>query len=289
MTKLPKYFIIERDERNPLWEKYIDWLNKKYHGGRYWHGIDFKYYGYDGNTTFGTACHNDKYNFINNPTLITLEEWNEAVNGFVLPERWYVRIPNKQIGLIVAEWAGFDWYERLPKYVTYVNFNKTHSDCLNPQLTEITFEQFKKYVLMKDKEIIGYKIKPECEKYKLAASKIWGNFENNWILAPDGTHFLKNSYCYIALKKAQVLDLWFDPVYATKYSLPKINGYNGELRANNTEIKYGCALMSIPKLKRIYEYKDLSIERCISSIRLNTGIEITIKEIKQIIDYVDNQ
>lgn len=28
--ELPKYFVIKRDASNPLWQKYINWLNETY-------------------------------------------------------------------------------------------------------------------------------------------------------------------------------------------------------------------------------------------------------------------
>jgi hypothetical protein len=29
MKTLPEYFVIKRDENNPLWAKYIEWLEKE--------------------------------------------------------------------------------------------------------------------------------------------------------------------------------------------------------------------------------------------------------------------
>ena len=46
MKTLPKYFVIKKDENNPLWEKYLDWMNDKY--GTNWSG-NWLYYGFDGN------------------------------------------------------------------------------------------------------------------------------------------------------------------------------------------------------------------------------------------------
>ena len=79
--KLPAYFVIKRDSDNPLWGKYIKWLNKIY--GINWVGdaISYIYYGYDGTGPFGgTNCWSSLEEFENNPTLLTLEEWDEIVN-----------------------------------------------------------------------------------------------------------------------------------------------------------------------------------------------------------------
>jgi len=75
---LPKYFIIERDNSNPLWDKYIKWLNKEYNQD--WDGVA-AFYGYDGTSAYnGTNCNKHPRYFKNNPELITLEYWNECVN-----------------------------------------------------------------------------------------------------------------------------------------------------------------------------------------------------------------
>lgn len=78
MKTLPKHYVIKKDENNPLWEKYIDWLNKEY-GERFIGGL--MYYGYDGAYVRGISCHGSIELFKNSPELITLEQWGEAVNG----------------------------------------------------------------------------------------------------------------------------------------------------------------------------------------------------------------
>jgi hypothetical protein len=85
MKQLPTYFCIKADLNNPLWKKYIDWLNKKYNilpDG--WKGSIWTFYGYDGNeksTTNGTDAFFELKGFQNSPTIITLEYWNECING----------------------------------------------------------------------------------------------------------------------------------------------------------------------------------------------------------------
>lgn len=72
---LPQYYVIKRDTSNPLWEKYIEWINKK--NKSKWYGKNFDYYGFDGTW----SCWSKIKYFENNPQLITLEYWNECVNG----------------------------------------------------------------------------------------------------------------------------------------------------------------------------------------------------------------
>jgi hypothetical protein len=81
--------------------------------------------------------------------------------------------------------------------------------------TEITFEQFKKYVMeltnIKIKEIIGYKLtKPE---YESAAAKICGYSSKLYTLVNKKGNFLPNSSDYLKIKEAGVLDIWFEPIY----------------------------------------------------------------------------
>ena len=78
-NQLPKYFVVKRDDANPLWRKYIDWLNKTYLVD--WPGFSLNYYGYDGSIIHkGTNAHDNIERFENSPTLLTLDEWDAIVN-----------------------------------------------------------------------------------------------------------------------------------------------------------------------------------------------------------------
>ena len=77
MKKLPKYFLIKRDENNPLWAKYIDWLNSKSPTGSVIGDVS-NYYGLDSGSTIRSL---NSLIDIGHTTLITLEEWDECVNG----------------------------------------------------------------------------------------------------------------------------------------------------------------------------------------------------------------
>ena len=85
---LPKSFAIcASDTTNPLWEKYITWLNEEY-------GKDYKgdmmgtYYGVDG----GIKGYNSATTH-NIHELITLEYWDKCISQEQeLPEKWYIPI-----------------------------------------------------------------------------------------------------------------------------------------------------------------------------------------------------
>ena len=76
MKTLPKYFAIKRQPENPLWEKYILFLNQRYWFNLVWNDEIFPLYGFD------WYCKNEKsLNDFNAWTvLLTLEEWDSIVN-----------------------------------------------------------------------------------------------------------------------------------------------------------------------------------------------------------------
>lgn len=103
---LPKYYVIQRDRCNPLWNKYIDWLNKQV-WKEYFTWNDFLYYWYDGHAV--RNWYNCEYrldDFYNKPEIITLEEWynntdteeiniNEThnnINNVPMENKWYICI-----------------------------------------------------------------------------------------------------------------------------------------------------------------------------------------------------
>ena len=80
-NQLPKYFVVKRDDANPLWRKYIQWLNTTYKV--YWGPYNFLYWGYDGNSNNygnGTRAGYDLGHLQNSPVLLTLDEWDAIVN-----------------------------------------------------------------------------------------------------------------------------------------------------------------------------------------------------------------
>jgi len=173
MKELPKYFVIKKIE-HPLWDRYIDWLNEQYCKTvmeTYWNGfLNNHYYGYDGNTAKASGTNNNSSlsSFSNSPTLITLEEWDECVNGFKLPEKWCVKDCEE-----VNKWASEQFkyscniiYDHSYLYIDQSKF--PHNSCYRfasiaygkeHGYTEITFEQFKEHVLKQKNNMIDFKVK----------------------------------------------------------------------------------------------------------------------------------
>jgi hypothetical protein len=294
LNKLPEYFAIKRDSDNPLWKKYINWLNKTYNLSLQGTNNIFPYYGWGGDYEMAKCFHCSISNFKNPVTELTLEQWDNIVNkkdDFVLPEKWVIKVTNQNRTLLNNYRTIIMNFSKIPlpsDYSYMVNCGGGNDNTYG--FTEITFEQFKKYVLKQDnmKEIIGYKlVKPEYKEAILQIMKA-----RNWSNFPMLDSY-ESSGSIKTLKEAGVLDLWFEPVYAEEKKLPKINGF--EARWENNQIIYGsnCAKF-IPKffidlIKINDEHKVLGGNRTIKSIKLDSGVEITIEQIKQIQEYVESK
>lgn len=69
------------------------------------------------------------------------------VDEFVLPERWCIKLTKDNIKLL-SKWRGNDYLYKIELY-GYVHCDKNWQPTIYNGYTEITFEQFKKYVLNK--------------------------------------------------------------------------------------------------------------------------------------------
>ncbi len=145
----------------------------------------------------------------------------ELYDEFVLPEKWCI-LRNKDNHVIINNYlnrlSGFNGaFDN--RYYIYLESSIPSKygapSCIPEGYTEITFEQFKKYVLKEndmttkvEKKLIGYKlIKPE---YAQIAKYISG------LSNPSGHQVLELGHWNMSIsawKKAGVLDLWFEPVY----------------------------------------------------------------------------
>lgn len=183
--ELPKYFVIHINKSNPLWFKYIDWLNKTYKVN--YGGDCYTYYGFDGFDICnnGTKSSNFLEDFKHNPTLLTLEEWDSIVNPkqeFVLPEKWHVKV-TKENQEILTKWKNdiskgvFNHSAIMYNYITY---DGSGDDGRNLKgYTEITFEQFKQYVI-KEKMYTIEQIKEQKIAVKINSIKEYKILSQNF-------------------------------------------------------------------------------------------------------------
>jgi hypothetical protein len=274
-NKLPEYFAIKWSD-NPLWNKYITWLNETYENNL--SGNAFSYYGYDG---FSDNWFYNINNFKNPVTELTLEQWDNIVNKkneFVLPEKWIVKVTEENKTVLDG------WKQKINPYSDpaglfnqYLNY-KGYNDFLKSEYTEITFEQFKKYVLKQDnmnKEIIGYKlVKPEYKEAILQIMKAC-----NWSNYPMLDSY-ESSGSILKLKEAGVLDLWFEPVYKEEKTLPKIGSFEGTYQ--NNIVTYGCQSFTSEFIKTIANADS------IDSMSIK-GTIVTKQQIKQIYEYIKSK
>lgn len=147
-------------------------------------------------------------------------------------------------------------YYYAPKSDSLVFWNA--SSKLLENYIELTFEQFEKYVLKsKDMEkVIGYKFKKEYESYLKAYCAIVGIIPESASIVDykeTGYVFQSKSIAYDRIKKAGVLDLWFEPVYESK------------------ELYFGKVKFTIHKGYADTEYG-----------------KVTKEEVKNAIDYIEN-
>lgn len=91
VTELPEYFTIpcnDNNKKNPLWEKYIDWLNEKYDAMNRWDADDWFYGHHRNGDTYNHSYEMDW------ELEITLEKWDSIVYPTAvspLPEYFYIK------------------------------------------------------------------------------------------------------------------------------------------------------------------------------------------------------
>lgn len=146
MNKLPKYWCVKNDGSQLFKDTVIKYLNDTYN--RNWVGENICYYGFDDNHRYnGTNSNYSISSFQNNPIELTLEEFIELSKEIKeFPRQWYINITNENIDTI-EEWLG-DHFFSLGDY-SCVHYDKDACDTINVPIeyTEITFEQFKEFVL----------------------------------------------------------------------------------------------------------------------------------------------
>ncbi len=231
-----KYFVIKNDGSD-LFKEYVMWLNKTY--GSKWRLINFNYYGFDSSKIYngGTNAYDNIHFFINNPTLLTLQEWKEMFiddEYFVLPKEWYLKVTKENLE-ISRKYC--DFYNKEALEIGHFVLSKHLIDntfcflCTTLALDyqeykEITTEQFIKYAYNpkfkiqeteNKKEIIGYKlIKPEYLEAAFSIAKLQNKTKENLKkLMGDSINRMTIDF----FKEAGVLDLWFEPIYKKQFKV----------------------------------------------------------------------
>ena len=147
------------------------------------------------------------------------------LENFILPEKWCIKITSENLSFCKSlknKELGFrEGYNYIigGYYSSIASSEGNFGFIIIPNgYKEITFEQFKKYVLNQNnmennKQIIGYKLIKE--EYREAAYKI----ANVSCFGIDMVDFQENSYIKEKLEEAGVLDLWFREVYEKGFKI----------------------------------------------------------------------
>lgn len=166
------------------------------------------------------------YNFVDSKkdiSVYTFEEFKKTYleEEFVLPKRWCIKVTNENRDILNNYRINIKKFSIEPIRFNYIYPDGSGDSFIIPNTKEITFEEFKKYVLknnnMENKKIIGYKlIKPEYEEatLKIVGSPFLKLDSNNkgFDLYIEG--------CYVKkVKDAGVLDLWFREVYEKEFKI----------------------------------------------------------------------
>jgi hypothetical protein len=197
-----------------------------------------------------------------------------------LPDKWCIKVTEENIDTL-SDWRVSQRYpcgDRITKVHGYIS-NTGISERLDKYTgawflsvplshTEITFEQFKKYVLgMEDKKIIGYKLKDSYRTYMKSANLILGRS----FVYPLADSRITSPGDIDRLKEAGVFDLWFEPVYKPEFKVGDwVYGWH-----SNTG-KYVGKAWKIDAISYDYIYvnPEIGYSTYISSIRKATPEEI---------------
>lgn len=218
----------------------------------------------------------------------------ELVEEFLLPTNWCVKSTPENFDIIKKWLIETDpdkskWRFYSKEDNRYITYKYTHCQYIPEEYTEITFEQFEKYVLnvetnttMEKQKLIGYKLKPEFESVKEFVHKL----ESCLRWQSENVIDLYQNLTILKLKELKVLDIWFEPVYKQNFKLPyKIDKYKGFDLGD--EVKYGCQTYKVEDIKTLY--KSLSILN-IKSVNLDGyNINVSADQILEIVKYFENK
>jgi hypothetical protein len=140
VKEMPKSFVVKADTTNPLWKKYIKWLNNIY--SKTFSGDCLEdFYGYDGN-----KCDNcSRLGYFDNPTILTLEEWNEIVDS-----NFYFKLTDNQfedvVGVILGDKA--KWEVELLSKGNFLKANSKEVERLRElKVLDLWFKEVEKPVI----------------------------------------------------------------------------------------------------------------------------------------------
>lgn len=155
LPELPEVFCIKHDSSNPLWDKYINWLNEKFNENYRGHFTD-TYYGINNNG--GHGCYHNPITFGPTCKELTLEEWDSIVNKQqTINTMQKLTVPIVSV-LEIHKMACSAWKTTISGYLSRVDSNQNIT--FTPKEVDTMFNAATKEQLPKLEEIFGKKAKP---------------------------------------------------------------------------------------------------------------------------------
>jgi len=263
VTELPQYFAVKSDHSNPLWGKYIKWLNEKY--GKCFGGFSWDYYGFAGTA----SCYDYICDFSNPVTILSLEEWDKIVNNKVLIGYKLIKPEYRVAANAVCRDTGT--FIHMDDAILEPNY---HIEAINKwresNILDLWFEKV-------------YETKTPVYKIDDWVTVISTETYQIQDLDPRGFIQLKalnDGSNWIAIKESDLRKATPEEIEKASIKLPTINKYDGKI--DGDYILYGCAKFHkdfFINLQKVYA----SQSRKIDSIKLDSGVEITMEQINQII------
>ncbi len=310
-NKLPDKYLVKTNKEHPLWNKFADYINTK--RSSCYCSLNFEYYGEDNNQVvkYDAIC----IDIIKTYPSLTLEKWDSIVNPKeekytiqqCIDQKIAIRCYNKEEGNSILKnyrekhldfnFNGSNDFEIFPTKDRITNWQPNYSGIYFIKYglsTEKLFAtkciEFKQVILDNmsndtNQEIIGYKLVKELIGQ---GGRIWKIGETIYNSNKESLPYFKS----LGLDKNPEI---LEPIFKPKYQLPEINGYQGKLE--DTQIIYGCAKFDkgylFNTLSEIIRYNNKILEkdfgnRPIKSIVLESGVSIHIDQIKQIVEYLNN-
>ena len=288
MKKLPKYFVIKRNANNPLWDKYINWLNETYN--QEWIGCCDFFYGFVGCSKYnGIDCREVLSGFVNTPTVLTLEEWDSIINKQENNNNMERKIrgafcikdfPNNRFGVHSKEYMGVDFiynseswkdynptkypeywkivYEEEFKVGDWISFYSELDNCVyTSTIKEWTSSSYCKLNngLEPFKNLIR-KATPEEIKNSQQKELYFGDVK---FTIKKGNDYAETAYGKVTKEEIKKAIDYIEnpPRLAGKYELTiHVNGIHSCLRSpliDSFKIGFGCKSGKLSELKAIYQ------------------------------------
>lgn len=159
----------------------------------------------------------------------------------------------------------------------------------NPTSKTYTLQQLTQ--LNMQKEIIGYKAPMDLFNGKVKKNTMYvKNYHYGYVPTHQDIGLNIDTAPADVKLPPEIVESW-EPVYREDKKLPKINGYEGKVEGDFIIYGNNCAKFHkkfFKDLQQLIIHNHNSVQnRAIKSIKLDSGVEITMDEVKQIVDYIN--